>query len=118
MQDTVDGRPAADTGLESLSLLLRFHGVAADTAQISNRCGGAPIGVTEMLRCAKECRFKARAVTTNWTGLIRLSLPAIVEQRDGTFIILAKVTDEQALIQAPSIGIPVSESIFGFTATM
>ena len=106
MQDTVGGRPAVDTGLESLSLLLRFHGVAADAAQISHRFGGAPIGVTEMLRCAKEFKFKARAVTTNWTRLIRLSLPAIVEQRDGTFIILARVTDEQALIQAPSIGRP------------
>ena len=106
MQDTVGGRPAVDTGLESLSLLLRFHGVAADAAQISHRFGGAPVRVTEMLRCAKEFKFKARAVTTNWTRLIRLSLPAIVEQRDGTFIILAKVTDEQALIQAPSIGRP------------
>ena len=106
MQDTVGGRPAVDAGLESLSLLLRFHGVAADAAQISHRFGGAPIGVTEMLRCAKEFKFKARAVTTNWTRLIRLSLPAIVEKRDGTFIILAKVTDEQALIQAPSIGRP------------
>ena len=92
MQDSVDDLPAVDTGLESLSLLLRFHGVAADAAQISHRFGGAPIGVTEMLRSAKEFKFKARAVTTNWTRLIRLSLPAIVQQRDGTFIILAKVT--------------------------
>ena len=58
MQDKVDGRPAVDTGLESLSLLMRFHGVAADAAQISHRFGGAPIGVTEMLRCAKEFKFK------------------------------------------------------------
>src|SRR5215470_5068332 len=106
MQDTVGGRPAVDTGLESLSLLLRFHGIAADAAQISHRFGGAPIGVTEMLRCAKEFKFKARAVTTHWTRLNRLPLPVIAAQRDGTFIILAKVTDEQALIQAPSIGRP------------
>src|SRR5215469_16149066 len=106
MQDTVGGRPAVDTGLESLSLVLRFHGVAADAAQISHRFGGAPIGVTEILRCVKEFKFKARAITTNWTRLNRLPLPVIAAQRDGTFIILAKVTDEQALIQAPSIGRP------------
>jgi subfamily B ATP-binding cassette protein HlyB/CyaB len=106
MADTVGDHATADTGLQSLSLLLRFHGIAADAAQISHRFGGAPIGVTEMLRCAKEFKFKARAVTTHWTRLNRLPLPVIAAQRDGTFIILAKVTDEQALIHAPSIGRP------------
>src|ERR1700730_15059309 len=106
MQDTVGGRPAVDAGLESLSLLLRFHGIAADPAQISHRFGSAPIGVTEMLRCAKEFKFKARAVSTSWLRLARLPLPAIAAQRDGTFVILAKVTDEQGRIKAPAIGRP------------
>src|SRR5262245_53455243 len=53
---------AIDGGLKSLGLLLRFNGVAADEAQIAHRFGGQPIGVNEMLRCAKDFKLKARAV--------------------------------------------------------
>jgi subfamily B ATP-binding cassette protein HlyB/CyaB len=95
----VGDRLVADTGLECLGLLLRFHGVPADTAQIKHRFGGAAIGVTEMLRCAKEFKLKARAVRTDWDGLARLPLPAIAQCTDGSFIIVGKVGGGQALIQ-------------------
>jgi len=57
----------ADSGLGCLTLLLRFHRIAADPAQISHRFGGAPIGIAEMLRCAKELKLKGRAITTDWS---------------------------------------------------
>jgi subfamily B ATP-binding cassette protein HlyB/CyaB len=95
-----------DSGLGSLSLLLRFHGVAVDPAQISHRVGGVRVGITEMLQCAKELKLKARAITTNWAQLGKLALPAIVESTDGTFLILARVTEEGALVQSPSVGRP------------
>ncbi|MBV8696498.1 MAG: type I secretion system permease/ATPase, partial [Bradyrhizobium sp.] len=91
-----------DSGLESLTLLLHFHGIAADAAQIRHRFGSARLGMTDMLRCAREFKLKARAVRANWSRLARLSLPAIVERTDGSFVILAKVTQEQALIQPPA----------------
>jgi ATP-binding cassette, subfamily B, bacterial HlyB/CyaB len=69
-----------DSGLQSLSLLLRFHGIAIDSAQISHRAGGVAIGVTEMLQCAREIKLKARVITTNWLQLGKLALPAIVER--------------------------------------
>ena len=50
-----------DTGLTALVMLLRFHGIGAEPGQIRHRCGTATIGVTEMLRCAKELGLKARA---------------------------------------------------------
>jgi ATP-binding cassette, subfamily B, bacterial HlyB/CyaB len=95
------------TGIESLTLLLGFHGVAANAEQISHRFGGAPIGVAEMLRCALEFKLKARAVHAEWRQLSRLPLPAIAECQDGSFVILAKVTDDKALIQPSSgVGLP------------
>lgn len=42
-----------DTGLECLVLLLHFHGVAADAAQIRHRFGSVPIDTNAMLRCAR-----------------------------------------------------------------
>jgi subfamily B ATP-binding cassette protein HlyB/CyaB len=91
-----------DTGLQCLALLLRFHQVSVDPAQIAHQFSGALIGVPEMLRCAKDLKLKARAVTTTWNGLARLPLPAIVELKDKSFIIVGKVTDDDALVQNPS----------------
>jgi len=96
--------PAAeiDTGLESLMLLLHFHGVAADVAQIRHRFASARVGMTEMLRCAREFKLKARALTADWRRLRKLPLPAIAERLDGSFVIIAKMTQEKVLIQPPA----------------
>ena len=59
----------ADQGLAALVMLLRFHGIGADPEQIRHRFGGAPIGVAEMLRCAKELGLKARASRRDWERL-------------------------------------------------
>jgi subfamily B ATP-binding cassette protein HlyB/CyaB len=91
-----------DTGLQCLALLLRFHQVSVDHAQIAHQFSGASIGVPEMLRCAKDLKLKARAVTESWAGLMKLPLPAIVELKDKSFIIIGRVTADDALVQNPS----------------
>ena len=58
--------------------------------------------MTEMLRCAKQLKLRARAITENWAGLAKLPLPAIVELKDKTFMIVAKVTADDALVQIPA----------------
>jgi ATP-binding cassette, subfamily B, bacterial HlyB/CyaB len=95
-----------DAGLECLTLLLRFHQVAVDPAQIAHQFAGSALGVPEMLRCAKALKLKARAVTLDWPGLLKLPLPAIAERRDGRFIIIGKVSDEGALVQDPLVNRP------------
>lgn len=95
-----------DTGLECLTLLLRFHQVAVDPAQIAHQFPGSTLGVTEMLRCAKQLKLKARAVAQDWAGLAKLPLPAIVERRDGRFVILGKVSEDGALVQDPLLNRP------------
>src|SRR5882757_8167173 len=91
-----------DSGLDCLSLLLRFHQIAVDADQIRHQFSGEAIGVTEMLRCAKDLKLKARAVTTTWAGLMKLPLPAIIELKDKSFFIVGKVTADDALVQIPS----------------
>jgi subfamily B ATP-binding cassette protein HlyB/CyaB len=86
--------------------LLRFHQIAVDPAQIAHQLAGSALGIQEMLRCAKQLKLKARAVSESWSGLARLSLPAIIERRDGSFAILGKIGTEDALIHDPAVNRP------------
>jgi ATP-binding cassette, subfamily B, bacterial HlyB/CyaB len=72
---------ALNTGLQCLAPLLRFHQVSVDSAQIAHQFSGASIDVPEMLRCAKDLKLKARAVTESWAGLMKSPLRAIIEPR-------------------------------------
>ncbi|TQF37410.1 peptidase C39 [Bradyrhizobium sp. UNPF46] len=95
-----------DTGLQCLALLLRFHQVAIDPTQIAHQFGGSAVGVQEMLRCAKQLKLKARAVREGWSGLAKLSLPAIIERHDGSFAVLGKVGADDVLIHDPVVNRP------------
>ena len=114
MHEDRGGEVGNKAGVEALVLLLRFHGVAIDPEQIRHQSGGMDVGIQEMLRCAKELKLKARAVTTGWSRLAKTPLPAIAECKDGSFIILGKVGDGEALIQDPAVGRPeiLSQSEF------
>jgi ATP-binding cassette, subfamily B, bacterial HlyB/CyaB len=90
-----------------LVLLLRFHGIAVDPRQLMHQYGKI-FGVTEMLRCAKDLKLKARAITSDWDRLAKSALPAIAERNDGTFIIISKVVENKALIFDPVVDRPQS----------
>src|SRR5437870_10450637 len=94
-------KPGADQGLAALVALLRFHGLGADPRQIRHSYGAKAIGVSEMLRCAKQLGLKARAVSTRWERLAKTPLPAIAALKDGRFLILGKVGADRALVQSP-----------------
>src|SRR6266571_1071571 len=107
---------APDQGLAALVALLRFHGVGADPEQIRHSFGAKAIGVSEMLRCAKELGLKARAVTTRWERLARTPMPAIAGLQDGRFLILGKVGADRALVQSPTSPRPTSMTRAEFEA--
>src|SRR5664279_4496396 len=106
-----------DSGLACLVLLLRFNGVAAEAEQIGHRLGGVPVGVPDMLRCAKAFGLKARVVTKEWSRLAATALPAIAQRIDGSFLILGKVVDDNVLIQDPVSGRPLMIARKEFEAT-
>lgn len=106
MHERGEGESVRTSGIDALVLLLRFHGIAADPDQLRHRFGGAAVGVPEMLRCAKELQLKARAITSHWARLAKIALPAIAERRDGTFVILGKVSDDSVLIQDTAVARP------------
>ena len=90
-----------DPGLRCLVMMLRFHGVAADPAQIRHQLGGAQVGISDMVRTAKQFDLKARVRTTTWPRLAHTPTPAIAALRDGRFLILGKIGDDRAIVQWP-----------------
>src|SRR6267142_6080760 len=101
-----EGLTVPDSGIDALVLILRFHELAVDPAQIRHQFAGVPFGVTEILRCVKELKLKARATVSDWGRLAKVPLPALAECRDGRFLVLARIVDDKALIQDPAIGRP------------
>jgi len=97
---------AADTGLLSFVLLLRFLGVSVDPQQLAHQLGGAKLDITGMLRCAKQFQVKARSLISDWERLEKTALPAIAERRDGSFFIVGKITDGKVLVQNPKMNNP------------
>jgi subfamily B ATP-binding cassette protein HlyB/CyaB len=106
----------ADSGLYALVGLLRCHGIAAEAVQIRHRLGGAAVGVTEMLRCAKELGLKARALRTSWDRLAKTPLPGIAALRDGGFLIVGRTNEDKILVQDPGSPRPQAMSRAAFEA--
>ncbi len=92
-----------DTGLACLVMLARFHGQAAEPAQLAHefRTDGHTFGVAEILLAAKKLGLKARRVNTAVERLERTPLPAIALARDGGFFVLARAEGEKTLIHDP-----------------
>ena len=96
-----------DPGLVCLIMLARFHGVAAEPAQLAHEFGaGRPFGVTEILLAAKKLGLKAKQVATDFSRLAATPLPALAVGREGDFFILAKVEGDAALIHDPAAARP------------
>jgi len=88
-------------GLTALVMLLRFHSVSIEPAQIRHQLGTDTIGVPEMLRCATQLGLKAHETRTRWDRLPRTALPGIAPLRDGGFLLLGKADEAKILVQAP-----------------
>ncbi|NWG32639.1 MAG: type I secretion system permease/ATPase [Rhodocyclaceae bacterium] len=123
MADRPDGvgpehGPAPDTGLLGLVMLARFHGLAADPAQLAHqfKAPGEAFGTVQILLAAKAIGLKAKRVHTDITRLDRTPLPALAASNEGRFFILARIDDEQALIQEPGTPRPQLLSIPELTA--
>jgi ATP-binding cassette, subfamily B, bacterial HlyB/CyaB len=90
-----------DQGLACFVMLLRFHGIGADPAQIRHQLGNTNVGIQEMLLCAKQFGLKGRLRNSNWARLDITPLPAIASLRGGGFVVLGKVGEDEAIVQSP-----------------
>jgi subfamily B ATP-binding cassette protein HlyB/CyaB len=93
-----------DSGLSCLLMLARFFGVPANAEPLSHQFTepGKAFGETELLLAAKHLGFKAGAVESDWQRLPHIALPAIAQQKDGRYVIIARADAEKVLLQDPA----------------
>jgi subfamily B ATP-binding cassette protein HlyB/CyaB len=82
-----------DSGLSSLLMIAGLHGIAADEAKLKHEFGSEAFSAQTMLLAAQSLGMKAQQVTQDLQRLDRAPLPAIAQDRDGQFFILAKYDD-------------------------
>ena len=98
---------AADTGLDALLTLLHLQGVAADRDQLKHRPGTAIFGAAEIIRCAKDLSAsRHEPIERSGAGCRARPLPAIAMLRDGSFMVIAKASDDKVLVQSPQAPAP------------
>ena len=85
-----------DSGLQVLALIAQLHQVAVDTNQLQHQFGQqeVPCDTDDLLRAAKSIGFKAKLSQSSASQLSNNILPAIGCAQDGTYFLLAKVTEQ------------------------
>jgi len=103
MPHSADTERRPDTGLSSLAIVARFHGLPADAGQLRHRFAppGGAFGAEDLLRAARHLGLKAREVATRPGRLARTPLPAIARHKDGHYFVLAGLDGDKVLIQDP-----------------
>lgn len=91
---------ANDFGLACLVAIARFHGIVADAAKLRHDAahGGRPFDPDTLVLAARSLSLKARVVPFVPERLNRVSLPALVLDRDGRHFIVARSDGDTALV--------------------
>ena len=94
----------ADSGLACLVLLARYFGIPANPEPLQHQFAvpGQYFGETELLLAAKHLGFKAGAMVSDWSRLSSTALPALAQQKDGRYVIIARADGEKVLVQDPA----------------
>ena len=92
---------ATASGLSSLMMLARLHGVDADQEQLRSALGTYNVRLPEMARAAKLLGFDASVTHSTWQLMAEAALPGIAALRTGEFLIVAKIVDDKILVQHP-----------------
>lgn len=110
-----------DSGLQCLALVAQLNQVAVDPAGLQHRFGRGDRGcsVQDILRAARSLNLRAKLVPGCDLAGVRRMLPAIVPARDGSFLVLARISGEGAgptrcLVQHPGPGGPTDISLEEF----
>ncbi len=88
--------------LSALIILAHYHGIAANPADIMHHFSGSlkhDLDQTEWLLAAKKLELKAKVTRQPINRLPMLNLPVLVWRKDGQHFLLAKVDEDQYLVQ-------------------
>lgn len=92
-----------DTGLLCLCMMAKLHDKKANPYQLKHLSGKVSevFDDTDILRAAKLLNLKACAVSSNLKKLSKTFLPAIGQNKEGDYFIIAKCSLEKILIHLP-----------------
>lgn len=84
-----------DTGCQCLVTLARLQQVPAEYSQLRHQfgIGDEPLSDNDLLRAGKLLGFKTRKIVSSPSGLSTGILPAIAKDGDGTYFIIARVSE-------------------------
>jgi ATP-binding cassette, subfamily B, bacterial HlyB/CyaB len=90
-----------DSGLISLVLLARFHGIPVEPEQVRHEFGrpGTLFTVADLMLAAKKYNLQVKKVVTSVERLDRTPLPAIAVNKAGEFFVIAQADGDKFLIQ-------------------
>jgi len=108
--EAVAETPPVDTGLASLAILGRFHGIPVDTNQLRHDFAKTRdrFEAADLVLAARRLGLKARAITSGWERLAQTALPALVRNNDGDFLVAAKVVEDRILLHDTRTNAPVA----------
>ena len=81
-----------DSGIACIQLIARFYGVAADPKQLHRQFirPGEVANSMDMIRIIQSLGLKARSIKSKIDNISKAALPAIAQDNNGEFFILAK----------------------------
>ncbi len=104
------GAPPDDTGLASLAIIGRFHGIPVDPSQLrhdfaKNREVFAP---SDLVLAARKLGLKAKELKSDWARIAQTALPALIQQRDDRWLVAAKIVEDRILLHDTVTNAPVA----------
>ena len=94
-----------NSGLECFVLIAKFYQIPVNSDSLIHDLGKSPdesIDSLDIVRGYKKIGLKSKSIPYNKDKIDEYPLPAIIENQDGTFEILAKTDDKNVLIQNTS----------------
>ncbi|MFJ2986618.1 type I secretion system permease/ATPase [Collimonas sp. NPDC087041] len=90
---------AHDSGIAALMVVAQLSGVAASAERLKHLSGSsASVDAITVVRLARQIDLKARLVNSQSNRLVQTPLPAIAELKNGSFLVLAKCTNDAVLV--------------------
>lgn len=100
LEDETILKTKKNTGLHCFMMIAQLHDVSAEPDQIKHvfNIEDDEMTIIQILRAAKEMGMKAKEAQIEYKRLVKLRLPAIIQLKDESFMILAKVDEEKVLV--------------------
>ncbi len=113
-------QPVHDPALACLVIIARFHGVAADAAQLSHAAArdGEPFDNDALILGARSIGLKATQAPLRIDRLDRTPLPALAFDRDGRHFIIARCDGKTVFILEADAPAPTVVSFDALTVMM